>query len=307
VFKFPIGFRFNWQSESKENSQHRNMDVFINLAFLCLTIFLPQIHAFEFWNDLRVTFGKTPTGNFNRLPRNTLDAEADGWKKRSESCENGGRFSGIQWIDPKDDGVALLFDTKGHVAGFQSLAPQSEVIDPASNFKYDKVPMYRNYTMNGINYFLITVYFIQPNLICSGGLKNGNLGSESQIFFQTGPSDKYLRIGPKKRSEVATGWTRNNCFPGMGWHNFYGVEKYEETDCTEVDPTCLLYNEKDELIGFCLRYEGKVTSPRFERGSNPVVKKIFGNPPQCLLDVTERFGRRTIHVYFQNSPWEIKC
>jgi len=281
---------------------------FVSFTILCLAVCASQIQAFEFWDDLRVTWGPSPIGAYNRLPRNTVDAAKDGWLKVSETCENGGRFSGFQYIYPADDGVALLFDTRGFVAGIQSMVPQSEILVEGSKTNYAKIPMYRNYTLNGKTYFAITAYFIHPTIICSGGNGNGNIGAKSQIYFQNGPTDNHLKIAPKNRTEAELqGWTRNQCIPGMGWHNFFEVEKYTPTDCSEIQPTCILYNEFNEMHGFCLSFGGMSTSPRYEHPNSAGIEAVLGNAPQCLLDQTDLIGATTIHVYFHNNPWFVGC
>jgi len=285
------------------------MNKFITLTTLCLTLFASQIQAYEFWDDLRVTWGYTPGGAYNRLPRNTFDATQDGWVQNSQDCLNGGRFSGFQWVDPRDDGVALLFDLRGFVAGIQSMVPQSELLVPGSKVNYAKTPMYRNYTLNGKEYFVITAYFVEPSLICTtSDSDSGNIGSESLVFFQNGGSINELKVAPKNRSvAISQGWTKNQCIPGMGWHNFFEVEKYEQTDCTEVQPTCILYNEFDEMHGFCLTFAGLASSPRYEHPNSAGIEASLGNAPQCLLDQTDLIGATTIHVYFDNAPWLVGC
>jgi hypothetical protein len=77
-----------------------------------------------------------------------------------------------------------------------------------------------------------------------------------------------LKVAYKSRSEAtANGWTVNNCIPGMGWHNFYAVDTYEDHNCNRIQPTCILYNERDEMFGFCLSYPGNATSPAYEHPS----------------------------------------
>jgi len=52
-----------------------------------------------------------------------------------------------------------------------------------------------------------------------------------------------------------------------GNHNFFEVEYYEDHDCTEVQPHCLLFNERDELAGFCFAFPSLMSSPRFEHST----------------------------------------
>jgi len=278
---------------------------------LLLTLFAAsEIQAFDFWNDLKVTWGTSPVGAFNRMPRNTFDATVDGWVKTSgDDCENGGRFSGFQWTDPKDDGLALLFDSRGFLAGIQAMVPQSEVLVPGNKLDYTNIRMYQNYTLNGKAYFAINAYFIQPSLICTGaGPENGNIGAQSSIYFQNGPSPTEYKIAYKNRTEaIANGWTKNNCIPSMGQHNFFEVEKYEDTDCAILQPTFLLFNTQDQLIAFGLLFMGNATSPRFEDPSSAAVAAILGEAPKCILDQVDLVGLTTVHVYFDNAPWLIGC
>lgn len=55
------------------------------------------------------------------MPRNVIDAVADGWVGRSTECQNGGQFNGFRYTHPSDSGVALLYDNRGLVGGIQSL------------------------------------------------------------------------------------------------------------------------------------------------------------------------------------------
>ncbi len=63
----------------------------------------------------------TPETGYERMPRNSVDAERDGWVKLSETCENEGKWAGFRWVDAKDDAVVLMYDVNGYVSGIQSL------------------------------------------------------------------------------------------------------------------------------------------------------------------------------------------
>jgi len=283
------------------------------VVLFCLIALSSQCVAFDFWDDLRVRWDFTPTENaYVRMPRNTVDAARDGWVLESESCSNGGRFNGFRWMFPSDTGVSLLFDTNNDVVGMQSLVEQSELLFPEQTYKFDKVGMYQNHTINDTTYFVITVYFIDPAVICGsktvGPMPRNNIGTYSQVFFQTGPTPNYVRHAPKTRAAATNlGWTVNQCVPGMGWHNFYEVDKYEEHDCNEVQPTCILYDENDNMIGYCLTYPGMASGGRWEHPSAAAVGAVLGNAPQCILDQAENFGATTTHIYFTNTPWKIGC
>ena len=101
----------------------------------------------------------------------------------------------------------------------------------------------------------------------------GNIGPRSQVYFQNGYGIQDLRIVYKYRKDAAAnGWTVNNCIPGMGWHNFYAVDTYEDHDCKRNQPTCILYNDQDEMLGFCVTYPGFVKSPLYEHPSMDAIR-----------------------------------
>jgi hypothetical protein len=285
------------------------MAKFITCAILLFAIALPNIQPYEFWNDFRVTWGPSPAAAFHRMPRNTFDATIDGWTQRSTDCVNGGRFSGFQWLNPSDSGVALLFDARGFAAGIQAMIPHSELLVPGSALQYDKVPMYQNHTINGIDYFVITAYFVNPNLICSPSQSDsGNIGANSLVHFQNGASIEQFKTAPKNRTvAISQGWTKNNCIQTMGYHNFFEVEKYQPKECSEMQPTFILYNKAEEMIGFGVTFIGNGTSPRFEHPTSGVIQVILGDAPQCILDQTDLVGFTTLHVFFTNAPWLTTC
>jgi len=267
--------------------------------------------GFDFWNDLRVTWGPTPQTGYDQLPRSERDAILQGWVPRSGAdCANSGMFNGFRYTHPSDTGIALLFDANGFVGGIQSLVPQVDLDVAGSTFRFDRVPMYQNHTIDGTTYYVVTVYFQVPSKLCSADSSGeGNIGATSRVYFQNGPTPADLKVSYKTRTDASlNGWTVNQCVPGMGWHNFYDVEHYADTDCNEVQPTCLLYNEQDELFGFCLTYPGSSRiSRRWEHPTSAGIAAVLGNAPQCLLDQADQFGATTVHVYFTNTPWRVGC
>jgi len=279
-------------------------------AGFLLAVAVTGTAGFDFWNDLRVTWGPIPEIGYDRLPRSTVDAVKDGWVPRSADCLNDGAFNGHRYTHPSDAGIALLYDEFGFVGGIQSLVPQSDLDVVGSTFRFDLVPMYQNHTIDGVTYYVVTVYFQPPAKLCSNETTgDGNIGPSSLVYFQNGPSPSQLKVAYKTRTDaILNGWTINNCVPGMGWHNFYDVEHYEDSDCNEIQPTCLLFNERDELFGFCLTYPGNSTeSTRWEHPNSLAIQAVLGNAPQCLLDQVDLLGATTVHVYFTNTPWREGC
>ena len=57
------------------------------------------------------------------MPKTVVDAEDSGWVKINSECVSGGNgntFAGYRYENPDDDGVVVLFDVNGVVAGIQA-------------------------------------------------------------------------------------------------------------------------------------------------------------------------------------------
>jgi len=222
---------------------------------------------------------------------------------------NGGDFYGFQYVHPDDSGVALLYDVNGFVGGVQALLPHDELMVDGGTTEWGEIPMYQNQTIDGVTYFIVTVYFVRPDALCEQNENDdGNIGANSQVYFQNGRGIENLKIAYKHRDEATdNGWTVNNCVRGMGWHNFFEVERYADHDCNRMQPTCILYNEIGEMFGFCLIFPGTGTSPRYEHPNALAIRAVLGETPQCLVDQVNDIGATTIHFYFNNAPWNVGC
>lgn len=119
-------------------------------------------------------------------------------------------------------------------------------MDPNNRYRYDLVPMFRNETIDGRPYVVLTAYFVRPgkkakvnvpinllqataptDLICTTGRTAQEFisqGTGTGLWFQNGPSPNVLISVPRTRAAASQlGWTDCECFPGMGLHNFYEV------------------------------------------------------------------------------------
>lgn len=132
--------------------------------------------------------------------------------------------------------------------------------------------MYQNETFNGIDFFVLTAYFVPPASICTTGRTLFDLmteGTGTGLWFQNGASPNNQIDVPLTRPEAAeVGWTNCECFPGMGLHNFFEVETWAETDCNTIQPTQATFNLAGEMTGFVLQSSGRVSSTRFESPPN---------------------------------------
>jgi len=229
-----------------------------------------------------------------------------------QDCTNGGKFNGFRYIKDGDYTMVLLFDNKGSIAGIQMTLAKSQILTSNNNFNYANVPMFQSETLNSQDVYTLTTYFVDPESICTTGRTAADLASQgtgTQLYFQNGPTPKDLIIPPKDRATaIAQGWTQNNCFVGMGWHNFYQVEHFQDTQCLEVRPVFLLFNKYDQLKAFGYVAFGHAVSDHFEQPDATAIKLIVGDTtPKCLTDLATELTVSSMHVFFDNYPQAELC
>jgi len=273
-----------------------------------------ESEGLEKWTNLKVTFGLNPFNNFNKMPRKTRTAVREGWSKITENndCTNGGKFMGYRYVMEDDVGLTLLYDKNGIISGLQMNLLKSEILTPNNHYRYEKVPLFQNDTVLGQEVYTLTAYFVKPDTICTTGRSTIQLldeGTGTQLYLQNGPTPHFLITVPRTRPEaIAEGWSKNNCFFGMGYHNFYKSEDFAKTDCLELRPVFLLFNKKGDMHGFGLAGEGYASSPRFEHPDKNALRAIIGEDvAQCMIDVAETVKISTMHVYFTDRPYLINC
>jgi len=286
------------------------MSKFYLVLAVCLVLGASQISA-EFWDDFRVTYNVNAFGHFNRLPKTLNTSDSNTWELVSTDCSNDGKFNGFQYIVPGDVSAALLFDVNGVIAGVQALFDKSTIL--ANNtFDYETLsPMYQTYTVNATDYFLLTAYFVNPQIICTTGRTDDDLlinGTGTGLWVQDGSTSADAVEVPNLRSDaIAQNWTENNCFVGMGSHNFYRVEEYDTVSCTVMRPIFGLYNRAGEMLGFGFIVPGTVLNPRFENPPLLAIQAILGDTPECIVNISNTVGLTSMHVYFVDTPWFIIC
>jgi len=286
------------------------MSKLCQILAVVLVLGTSQIAA-EFWDDFRVTYAANAFGHFNRLPRTLNESGAEDWALVSESCDNNGQFNGMQYIVPGDVSAALLYDVNGVIAGIQALFDKSE-IQANNTFDYETLsPMYQTYIINETEYFLLTAYFVDPEIICTTGRTPEDLpvdGTGTGLWIQEGPtSDTSVQVPYLRDDAIGESWTENNCFPGMGSHNFYRVEEYDSVSCTVMRPLFALYNRAGEMLGFGFIVPGTQINPRFENPPLLAIQAILGDTPECIVDISNTIGLTSLHVYFVDTPWFIAC
>jgi hypothetical protein len=268
-------------------------------------------------NSFKVTFD--PIHGYNDLPTDIFTALNNGWKgitKADEGCTNGGKYNGFRLIYGDDSSISLLVDIAGNVVGIQMNINQTSVNVPNNNYKYDAVPMYVNDVINGLKVYTLTAYFVDPSIICTSGRTEdsvANDGTATGVYLQNGPTPaNTIQIPYKRADAIAAGWTKNNCFVGMGYHNFFQSEKYQDTQCTAFRPVFGLYGADDQIQGFGLTSVGKAYSAnnRYEYPSSGAIKLIVGNDARlspCLTETADNPGVTTMHVFLTGMNRGYTC
>jgi len=283
-------------------------------VFLALCLCVVAANATQ-WTNLKVHFDVNLFSKYyyQSMPRQTSEMKANSWVSLSGSdCTNNGKYNGFRFMDAGEQGMALLYDTQGTIAGIQQILNKAE-IETNSRFNYSGVPQYNPDTLNGVAVYVITAYFVDPDTICNGGRPSSDLtttGTGTGIQIQSGPTPATLLEMPRNRADaISQGWTKNKCFVGMGNHNFYKVEDMAATNCLNIVPFFGLYDENDDQLGFGFAAYGTSTSNHFEHPPAAAVKLIVGSSqvPQCLLDAASNPGLSTMHVFFNNRPNLYTC
>jgi len=276
----------------------------------CLLFVASSVSAHDKWTDLKVTFGN-PLTKFNDLPRAAIDAEREGWSSMSNGdCSNGGSFNGHRYIFGDDTSLSLLYDNSGIIAGLQMNLLKAEIVLEPNSYEFENVAMFVSNTVKNQSAYSLTAYFVPPDSICKIKRIPTIRSTGTQLVFQNGPTPAHLFEAPFMRpAAIAEGWTQNQCFVGMGAHNFYKVDEWQASDCNRVRPVFLLYDVYDELhgFGFATITHASSENERYEYPGSGPIKAILGEAPQCILDRADGIGLSTMHLYFVTRPAFINC
>lgn len=291
---------------------------FLLVAGLALC-FAGKPAAASVWNDLKITYNMNPFAQygFNSIERTLENVKTkQSWVPLLDgvTCENkigDFEFYGIPMTDNDDISIVTLYDKNGVIAGLQGWFPREELMQKDPIYKFGESKMFQLANRNNTEYYVLTTYFINPSVICNTGRNPSDIDDEGTgkgLWFQVGKNPRELLEVPVKRDEaIQKGWTKNSCFYAMGHHNFFKVEEWDTTHCTDFFPAFLLFNNSDELIGFGLIVPGFTSSQKFEHPSPTSLKYILNNASECIMKQADHGGFSTLHVYFTSTPRLISC
>jgi len=258
------------------------------------------------WNDLRTTFGVNPfsTIDFAEMPRD-LSQGTKGFTlmPNGDTCATSGSFFVGQryWVD-SDSALILLFDPNGYIAGIQTAVPKSSNWTAPPNF-------IGRWIMDDGDYYTLTVYFIDPNRICTGrsSAEFASEGTGTDLYIQVGtnPLTDYFQV-PKNEYDIkTTKWGFGKCFYMMGQHYWYNVTK--DMNCDDMVPYCLLYNN-GVLNAFCFSISYDVKGSQRYEHPTPIQSQGFLDPvPDCFYNTPSMSILSTLHVYTTSNYLADRC
>lgn len=153
---------------------------------------------------------------------------------------------------------------------------KNSLLAPGNIVNYPMLPVYQTTTFENEEYFMLTTYLVEPSIICTSGRNDSDLATEgtgTHVMIQNGtsPNAPLVRIPKNRTVAISENWTKNQCFFGMGNHNFYGVEQYQSHNCTQVFPFFGLYDDNGDMLGYGSTNPGTVVNHRFENPSSQAI------------------------------------
>ena len=88
-------------------------------------------------------------------------------------------------------------------------------------YSFSTQKMYNRDTINGIDVYVLTVYFVDPSTICSEGrdaaqLKTASTGSGLWLQNGTNPIIDSIQAPLYENAVGSTNWIKGGCYPSMG-------------------------------------------------------------------------------------------
>ena len=173
-----------------------------------------------------------------------------------------------------------------------SLVPITASAD-SNQFDYPKSGYYRKTTIDSIEYWMTTAYFLDPNQICSKGRTVQEFKSEGTIrklIFQIGPlvSDLYEAPLSEELAMKERGLIRFKCFPNMGYHYGRISADTNSEDCDKYTLGYLIYHH-GILHAFSWAHVLKTSASDFNFSPWEFINEaifravITDDPPKCYI------------------------
>ena len=201
-----------------------------------------------------------------------------------------------------------------------SIFPVSAGAENRSVFDYTKSGWYRRTSIDDVEYYMTTAYFMNPSEVSKVGRTIEDVDSETvrQLFFQV--NDHFVEAPMTMTSDEdgKDGWYFQSCFPGMGYHYDHFDPKDASTlSCDDVPPVRLIYHDEVlhdfqwlhifkfmEVIpeGTTATLQDWLLVNPWEPLSEATVTAFLNPPPTCLLGedgLIQTVGLNGQHVWIR--------
>ncbi|XP_063367155.1 uncharacterized protein LOC134655649 [Cydia amplana] len=267
------------------------------------------------YDGLRVKFGWSDAladmEYFFKIPRTSKDAETEGWRRTERPP---GPLPELRMYCPQGRAVCPLFDAGGFVAGLQISLPVDEYESLAMKPE-KKLVKWRAPALEGEpsrDYWTLTQYFVSEESLKAGAgpqVENGATLQDGGVWV-TGLDGRLMRIPSTEAELNSTAFKKQNCIPNMGTHYYYNMT--QEMKCEDTLPWFALVSQGD-LIGTGFQIFGRVGRQKyrdwFERppGARQGAELTIPFAPPCLYEWVSSYGIVSLHIYYVDKPWTIKC
>jgi len=280
------------------------------MRILLLAIFFVSVASgSQNWYYLKLPFSINPLFGFYDQPRTVDEAIEAGWTPVDDTADcknsNGGKTWGYRYAPPGEyKEMLMIYDVNGFIAGMQSIVPKEDTLDD-KYYGFSTSVMYNLDFVYGMEAYLTTAYFVDPNIICDGGRSQEDFdrdGTGNVLMFQNGPTPEYLYAAPLTAAEAeGTEWYKHYCFINMGDH-WFQLDYDVDQPCNEGFPAQLIFDHQGDnpLVGFVWQHIAGIKGDRWEHLSKGAVDAIVNTPPSCIYPLIDTPGIRTQHVYLKD-------
>ena len=162
----------------------------------CLLLVACGAQAEQNWYSFQTTWAALPFQGFFNQPRTVDEAIEAGWTQVSNDCSEGTQFPGNRYVSPGME-MVIIYDVNGFISGMHSVVPKDKTNDM---FDFSTSRWYRADTVNGVEAYLTTAYFVDPKLICKDGGAQKGLGD--RLLFQNGSSINDVLEAPLEQTNA---------------------------------------------------------------------------------------------------------
>jgi len=275
-------------------------------------IFGRLFHRDPDWDTLRVTWGINIASDnvFTKMPLKIKKALEKGYIKEKTGASCSGKFLGERYVKSVGNGIAVLYDHNGYIAGLQAYFPVPNKTDATPSI-YEKNSMFIQDEVRSNKSYVLTAYFVDPDIICTTGRSKSDYDTQkagNALYIQNGlnPLKDYIKVPLYENETIANKWFKGSCFTSMGSHYWHDISK--DMSCDKLLPVFLVFNS-GKLTGFGWAIQDKVqSSPQFEHPEKDNLGRFFDPKPSCVKDLyTRGSGLTMMHVFMNSKPWNLIC